>query len=432
MLHIVRVSCARWRNGMPKVAPLRLYGKRGCPSAYAIRDFLQRSDIPFEWIELRDNEHARNELGLENVDDARLPICIFDDGTRMERPTVRQITEKLGWFRDPSRAEYDLAIYGAGPAGLSASVYGASEGLKTVLVERFAVGGQASTSPRIENYLGFPEGISGADLAERAREQASRFGTEILIHRAGVRGEFTPGKGVVDLDDGTKIISRVSVCATGVEYRRLGLPNEEKLFGAGVYYGAGASEAQLCGNEPVVIVGAGNSSAQASLHLARYARKVTIVMRGERLNDNVSEYLVDRVTHTPNIEIVPKSLVVALHGDDMLRAVTLRNCETGEERMIETSFLFLCLGGVPNTQWAKEVGIVRDEEGYLVTGPDLRKFDPMSESWKLNREPYYLETSMPGVFAAGDVRHGSIKRVASAVGEGAMTIAFVHRYLASG
>jgi thioredoxin reductase (NADPH) len=417
---------------MPKVAPLRLYGKRGCPSAYAIRDFLQRSDIPFEWIELRDNEHARNELGLENVDDARLPICIFDDGTRMERPTVRQITEKLGWFRDPSRAEYDLAIYGAGPAGLSASVYGASEGLKTVLVERFAVGGQASTSPRIENYLGFPEGISGADLAERAREQASRFGTEILIHRAGVRGEFTPCKGVVDLDDGTKIISRVSVCATGVEYRRLGLPNEEKLFGAGVYYGAGASEAQLCGNEHVVIVGAGNSSAQASLYLAHYARKVSIVMRGEHLNDNVSEYLVDRVTHTPNIEIVPKSLVVALHGDDMLRAVTLRNCDTGEERMIETSFLFLCLGGVPNTQWAKEVGIVRDEEGYLVTGPDLRKFSTPGETWKLNREPYYLETSMPGVFAAGDVRHGSIKRVASAVGEGAMAIAFVHRYLASG
>ena len=187
-----------------------------------------------------------------------------------------------------------------------------------------------------------------------------------------------------------------------------------------------------CGNEHVVIVGAGNSSAQASLHLARYAREVSIVMRGERLKDNVSEYLVDRVTHTPNIEIVPKSLVVALHGDDMLRAVTLRNCETGEEQMIETSFLFLCLGGVPNTQWAKEVGIVRDEEGYLVTGPDLRKFDPMSESWKLNREPYYLETSMPGVFAAGDVRHGAIKRVVSAVGEGAMTIAFVHRYLASG
>lgn len=417
---------------MRDLPAVRIYGKRGSPQAYAIRDFLHRSDIPFEWIELGNNDQARTELGIASVDDSRLPICVFPDGTRMERPTVRQVTEKLGWFHTPSLSEYDLAIYGAGPAGLSASVYGSSEGLKTVLVERFAVGGQAGTSPKIENYLGFPDGISGAELAERAREQASKFGTELLIHRAGVRGEFDVCKGVVDLDDGSRIISRVSVCATGVEYRRLGLPNEDKLFGAGVYYGAGASEAQLCGNEHVVIVGAGNSSAQASLHLARYARKVSIVMRGERLNDNVSEYLVDRVAHAPNIEIIPKSEVVALHGDDMLRSVTVRNLETGDERMIETNFLFLCLGGVPNTQWAKEVGIIRDEEGYLVTGPDLRKFGMPTETWKLNREPYYLETSMPGVFAAGDVRHGSIKRVASAVGEGAMTIAFVQRYLASG
>jgi thioredoxin reductase (NADPH) len=219
---------------MQQAGPVRLYGKRGCPAAYAIRDFLQRSDIPFEWIELRDDVQAHKELGLEGVDDARLPICIFADGTRMERPTVRQVTEKLGWFRNPSRSEYDLAIYGAGPAGLSASVYGASEGLKTILIERFAVGGQAGTSPKIENYLGFPEGISGADLAERAREQAAKFGAEILIHRAGIRGEFTPSKGVVDLDDGTRIVSRVSVCATGVEYRRLGLPGEDRLFGAGV------------------------------------------------------------------------------------------------------------------------------------------------------------------------------------------------------
>jgi thioredoxin reductase (NADPH) len=417
---------------MEPAPAVRLYGKRGSPQAYAIRDFLQRSDVPFEWVELANHEQARAELGLESVDDSRLPVCVFPDGTRMERPTVRQVTEKLGWFRHPSRSEYDVAIYGAGPAGLSASVYAASEGLKTVLVERFTVGGQASTSPRIENYLGFPEGISGAELAERAREQAMKFGVEILIQRAGVRGEFTPFKGVVDLDDGTRLVSRVSVCTTGVEYRRLGLPDEDRLFGAGVYYGAGASEAKLCGNEHVVMVGAGNSSAQASLHIAHYARKVTIVMRGERLNENVSEYLVDRVTRTPNIELMPRSKVVALHGDDMLRAITIHNCETGEERSIETSFLFLCLGGVPNTQWAKEVGIIRDEQGYLVTGPDLRKFGPVNESWKLNREPYYLETSMPGVFAAGDVRHGSIKRVASAVGEGAMTIAFVHRYLASG
>lgn len=417
---------------MKTPSAVRLYGKRGSPQAYAIRDFLQRSDVPFDWIELGSDEQARSVLGLESLDDSRLPICVFPDGSRMERPTVRQVTEKLGWFRNPSRVEYDLAIYGAGPAGLSASVYGASEGLKTVLVERFAVGGQASTSPKIENYLGFPKGISGAELAERAREQALKFGVEILIHRAGVRGEFTTCRGVVDLNDGTRIISRVSVCATGVEYRRLGLPNEEKLFGAGVYYGAGASEAKLCGNEHVVIVGAGNSSAQAALHLARYARKVSIVMRGERLNDSVSEYLVDRIRHTPNIEIIPKTKVVALHGADMLRAVTLRSCDTGEERTIETAFLFLCLGGVPNTQWAKEVGIICDEQGYLVTGPDLRNFSLQTENWKINREPYYLETSMPGVFAAGDVRHGSIKRVASAVGEGAMAIAFVHRYLAEG
>jgi len=414
---------------MDRVPALRLYGKRGSPQAFAIRDFLHRSDVPFDWVELGSDEQARAELGLDNVNDTRLPICVFPDGTRMERPTVRQVTEKLGWFHHPSRSEYDVAIYGAGPAGLSASVYASSEGLRTVLVERFAVGGQAGSSPNIENYLGFPDGISGAQLAERAREQAAKFGVEVLIDRAGVRGEFSTCKGVVELNDGTTLVSRVSVCATGVEYRRLELPGEDKFLGAGVYYGAGASEAQLCGNEHVVMVGAGNSSAQASLHLSRYARKVTIVMRGKRLNDNVSEYLVDRVTHTPNIEILPKSQVVALHGDEMLHAVTIRNCETGDERMIETSFLFLCLGGRPNTQWAQEVGIVRDEQGYLVTGPDLA---PTTESWKLNREPYYLETSMPGVFAAGDVRHGSIKRVASAVGEGAMTIAFVHRYLASG
>jgi thioredoxin reductase (NADPH) len=413
-------------------AVVRLYGKRESPQAYAIRDFLQRSDVPFDWVELRDNDRARAELGLESVDDERLPICIFPDGTRMERPTVRQVTEKLGWFRNPSRSEYDVAIYGAGPAGLSAAVYAASEGLKTALIERFAVGGQAGTSPKIENYLGFPQGISGAELAERAREQAYRFGAEILLHRTGVRGEFLAGMGIGYLDDGTKIIARASVCATGVEYRRLNLPNEDRLLGAGVYYGAGASEAKLCSNEHVVLVGAGNSSAQASLHLARYAAKVIIVMRGDSLKANVSEYLVHRIQTAPNIEVLPNTVVSALHGDRFLRAVTLRNLKTGEERVVEATSLFLCLGGVPNTQWAAAVGIVRDEEGYLVTGPDLGRGETLPANWALNREPYYLETNMPGVFAAGDVRHCSIKRLASAVGEGAMVVAFVHRYLARG
>ena len=417
---------------MQQAGPVRLYGKRGCPAAYAIRDFLQRSDIPFEWIELRDDLQAHKELGLEGVDDARLPICIFADGTRMERPTVRQVTEKLGWFRNPSRSEYDVAIYGAGPAGLSASVYarlrGPEDGSRRTLRRRRT--GQYQPEDRELSRF------SRRDQRRRTCRACARASNEVRG-----RDSHSPRRRP------RRVHARQGRCRPrrwdkahfprfrlhhGSRVPPSGAPEEDRLFGAGVYYGAGASEAKLCGNEHVVMVGAGNSSAQASLHIAHYARKVTIVMRGERLNDNVSEYLVDRVTHTPNIEILPKSKVVALHGDDVLRAITIRNCETGEERTIETSFLFLCLGGIPNTQWAKEVGIVRDERGYLVTGPDLRKFSSVADIWKLNREPYYLETSMPGVFAAGDVRHDSIKRVASAVGEGAMAIAFVHRYLANG
>jgi thioredoxin reductase (NADPH) len=227
-------------------------------------------------------------MGVDNTRDPRLPVCVFSDGTRLEHPTVRQIIEKLGWFRTPSCTEYDLAIYGAGPAGLSAGVYGASEGLKTVIVERWAIGGQAGSSPRIENYLGFPKGISGADLAERAREQACRFGAEILLAREGVRGEFRAGKRVGYLADGTKIVARTAVCATGIEYRRLGLPNEDRFIGAGVYYGAGASEASMCGNEHVFIVGGGNSAGQAVLHFSRFARLVTMVVRGDSLKSTLS------------------------------------------------------------------------------------------------------------------------------------------------
>jgi thioredoxin reductase (NADPH) len=411
---------------------IELIGTRGSAAAYAIRDFLHRSDVPFRWIELTSDDEARAKAGVDGLNDLRLPICIFPDGTRLEHPTVRQITEKLGWFRNPSRSEYDVAIYGAGPAGLSAAVYGASDGLKTVVIERSAVGGQAGSSPKIENYLGFPGGISGADLAERARQQAVRFGAEILLNREGIRGEFMPGKGIGYLADGTKIVARASVCATGVAYRRLGLPNEERFFGAGVYYGAGASEAMLCGRQHVFIVGGGNSAGQAALHFGRYTDKVTMVVREDSLKYSLSEYLLDRLRAAPQVEILLNTEVVALHGDEILRAITLRNNRTGKDWTAETSWLFLCLGGVPQTQWAAEVGILRDAAGYLMTGADLKIDSRWPENWTLDRDPYPMETNMPGVFAAGDVRHGSVKRCASAVGEGAMTVAQIHQYLAKG
>ena len=415
----------------PQQSKVKVFGRTGSPQGFAVRDFLYRNDVAFEWIELHTDDEAR-AIGLESVADDRLPVCVFDDGTRMDRPTIRRISEKLGWFRDPSLSEYDLAIYGAGPAGLSAAVYGASEGLKTIVVERWAVGGQAGTSPKIENYLGFPQGISGAELADHAREQACRFGAEILISSEGVRGEFTAGKRVGYLADGTRVVARAAICATGVEYHRLPVANEERFRGAGVYYGAGASEAALCVGHQVVVVGGGNSAAQATLHFSQHVAHATLVVRGDSLKSTVSAYLVDRISAAKNVEVLTQTEVTALEGSDMLQAVLLTNRQTGASRRIETHWVFVCIGGAPRTEWAVQAGVTRDEAGYLVTGPDLLRDDQRPDGWPLDRPPYYLETNIPGLFAAGDVRHGSVKRCASAVGEGAMAVMFVHRYLAGG
>jgi len=330
----------------------------------------------------------------------------------------------------PRLREYDLSIYGAGPAGLSAAVYAASEGLRVVLIERHAVGGQAGSSSMIENYLGFPRGIGGAELAERARQQAVKFGCELLMMREGIKAEFKNNRIYVDMADGSKLVARANICATGVEWRRLGVVDESRFLGVGLYYGAGASEAPMCRNEHVYVVGGGNSAGQAVMHLAGYAARVTMLVRGSDLASSLSTYLVERIERAANVDVQFDVEVVGLEGDDGLRRVELMDRESGAKRSVDTRRLFVCIGGVPHTEWAKDTGIVRDRQGFLLTGPDLLREGKAPSNWPLERAPFFLETSVPGSFAAGDVRHNSVKRVASAVGEGAMAVTFAHRYLA--
>lgn len=407
---------------------IRLFGGLDDARGYEIRDFLKRSVVEFEWVELTSDEDCAKQLGISDIENLRLPVLQTPNGTRLYAPSLKEVAAALGFVTNPRLREYDVSIYGAGPAGLSAAVYAASEGLRTVLIERGAVGGQAGTTSMIENYLGFPEGIAGADLAERARQQALKFGVEILVMREGVKAEFRDGKIWVDLADGGEMIARSNICATGVDWCRLNVKREADFLGGGVYYGAGASEAPYCAGEHVFVVGGGNSAGQAVIHLAEHAAKVTMLVRDQALAASMSSYLIERIKNTPNVEVRYRSQITEFDGDETLRRVAVASHD-GTVDWEDTGRLFVAIGGVPHTEWAKDTPIVRDRAGYLVTGSDLISDGALPECWPLDRPPYYLETSVPGSFAAGDVRHRSIKRVATAVGEGAMAVSFVHRFL---
>lgn len=422
-------DAARHRGeGAP--AKVRLFGQTDSADAYLIRDFLTRSVVEFDWVELTGDDDCHEALGLPEIGNVRLPIIELPDGACLFAPTLREIADRLGWVMQPRLREYDLSIYGAGPAGLSAAVYAASEGLRVVLIERHAVGGQAGASSMIENYMGFPHGIGGADLAERARQQAVKFGAELLMMREGIKAEFRNNRIYVDLADGSKMVARANICATGVEWRRLGLPDENRFLGLGLYYGAGRSEAPMCRNEHVFVVGGGNAAGQAVMHLAEHAACVTMLVRGPDLASSLSTYLVDRIVSTPNVRVRFNVEVAGLEGDDVLRRIELMDGVGGKKTWQDARRVFVCIGGAPHTEWAKDTAIIRDRLGFLVTGPDLLRDGRPPEPWSLGRAPFFLETSIPGSFAAGDVRHNSVKRVASAVGEGAMAVTFAHRYLA--
>ncbi|MEM9991207.1 MAG: FAD-dependent oxidoreductase [Bacteroidota bacterium] len=414
---------------MNKFSKIILYGHPNSSRAYQLRDFLKRSVIDFDWIELTDVCGFLEEKKIQSSEEEFSSYIVFPDRQCIVSPSIEDVVKAMGCINEPQHQEYDLSIYGSGPAGLSAAVYAASEGLKTVLVERSAIGGQAGTSSLIENYMGFPEGISGAQLAENARQQALKFGVEILLLREGVRGEFKNNRIYADLASGDKLVAKSNICATGVEYRKLNIEGEDKYLHRGLYYGAGSSEATLCQDEDVYVIGGGNSSGQAAMNFSSYARSVTMVVRGNDLASSLSHYLIKKIEQTDNIQVLFNTELVELSGEKHLEAITLNNKKTQKRTVQPTRKLFICIGGVPNTAWSRDTDIICDKNGYLLTGHDLHQQSNFQQTWTLERPPYSLETSVPGCFAAGDVRFGSVKRVASAVGEGAMAVTIVHKYL---
>lgn len=417
-----------WKAGYrPPFGGIQVIGNRWSSASHRVKDFLARNQVPYEWQDIEDNSEA---CGIyENAEAPKLPLVVFPDGTRLEDPEIGALAEKVGLKTSAEQLFYDLVIVGGGPAGLAAAVYGASEGLKTLLIEREAPGGQAGTSSRIENYLGFPSGLSGADLARRAVTQAQRFGVEILsqeVTKLRVQDQYR----ILTLGDGSEVSCHALLIATGVSWRKMGIPGEETLSGAGVYYGAAMTEALACKDDDVYLIGGANSAGQAALHFAKYAHRVTLLVRGDSLEKGMSQYLVDELKEQPTVRVWLNSSVTAVEGETQLERMTIVHSDTGETEIVPAKSLFIFIGASPRTDWLDGV-VKRDKNGFILAGPSLMDSGKRPDGWPLDRDPFLLETSVPGIFVAGDVVHDSVKRVASAVGGGATAVMFIHQYLAN-
>lgn len=422
-----------WQAGYrPPLAGLRVLGERWSPRSYELREFLARHQVPFRWLDVekadRDSE-VQSALRALGSDVGRLPAILFPEGTHLLEPSNSELAERIGLRLRAGTDFFDVVIVGGGPAGLAAAVYAASEGLKTVMIEREAPGGQAGLSSRIENYLGFPSGITGSDLARRAVMQARRFGVEIVCPQQAIGLRVEGPYRYVKVADGSELACHSVLLATGVEWRKLNVPGVDRLQGAGVYYGAGSTEAMTCQDEDVYVIGGANSAGQAAMNFSRYARRVVMLVRGESLGSTMSRYLIDEIEKTKNISVEFESSVVGAHGESRLESISVQCGASGEVSQVSASSLFIFIGALPGTEWLDGV-VERDEKGFILSGSELKRNGKLPAGWPLKRDPGLLETSVPGVFAVGDVRRGSVKRVASGVGEGSIAIQFVHNYLA--
>jgi thioredoxin reductase (NADPH) len=407
---------------------IRIIGFQWSPKSHRLKEFLSGNLVPFLWMDIETNNDAEKYLTSANATRSDLPLVVLKDGSFLTDPTINDLASMVGLQQKASAKMYDVLIIGAGPSGLAASVYGSCEGLKTLMIEKSNPGGQASSSSRIENYLGFPTGLSGAELTRRAITQTLRFGTEILTPQQVQNIRVQDGYKIVEMIDGSEIHSKAVVIATGVAYTKLEIPGLENFTGAGVYYGSASVEAHACKNEIVYIVGGGNSACQAALHISKFANEVHILLRGEALKQTAANYLVENISKTPNILIHPFTEIALVSGKKILEQIRLKNTRTGEEKIVAAKALFIYIGAKPGTAWLNDI-VLKDERGFILTGRELVKEKSFQKVWKLDREPFLSEASVPGIFASGDVRFGALAGISSAVGEGAMAIRFVRKYL---